>query len=148
MYINKKIDSLGRIVIPKEIRNKLHILDQENLDISLLDDQIVIKKSSDDIYNKHIFDSIIASIKKEISIDINIFSIGGIYYNKNSLILSEQELEQFIKKNETSFKDKNIFPIFYNGILYGGIIYSKNLSYEVEKVLLCFKSFLEKYLEQ
>ena len=44
LYINKKIDSLGRIVIPKEIRKKLRILENENIDISLDNDTIISLK--------------------------------------------------------------------------------------------------------
>ena len=42
----RKIDELGRIVIPKEVRNKLKIRDNENILISADDNKIFIKKYS------------------------------------------------------------------------------------------------------
>ncbi len=42
----RRIDELGRIVLPKEIRRNLGIRDGENLEIFVEDDQIVLKKYS------------------------------------------------------------------------------------------------------
>ncbi len=42
----RRIDELGRIVIPKEIRRHLGIRDGENLEIFTEDDQIILKKYS------------------------------------------------------------------------------------------------------
>lgn len=49
MYVSnyiRKIDELGRIVIPKEIRSKLKIIDNENILIKDENDKIVISKYS------------------------------------------------------------------------------------------------------
>lgn len=60
MYVNsnnyiRKIDELGRIVIPKEVRTKLKIQDNESILISLNDDKINISKYSYlNNYNKFI----------------------------------------------------------------------------------------------
>lgn len=42
--LTRRIDELGRIVIPKEIRRMLAIRDGENLEIIVEDDKIIIKK--------------------------------------------------------------------------------------------------------
>jgi len=42
----RRIDELGRIVIPKDIRKKLHIKDNEPLEIFIEDNEIRIKKYS------------------------------------------------------------------------------------------------------
>ncbi len=42
----RRIDELGRIVIPKDIRKKLHIKDNEPLEVYIRDDEIRIKKYS------------------------------------------------------------------------------------------------------
>ena len=60
MYVNsnnyiRKIDELGRIVIPKEVRNKLKIQDNESILISLDENKINISKYSYlNNYNKFI----------------------------------------------------------------------------------------------
>jgi transcriptional pleiotropic regulator of transition state genes len=40
----RKIDKLGRIVIPKEMRRILHVCDSDALDISFANDEIQIRK--------------------------------------------------------------------------------------------------------
>ena len=45
--IVRRIDELGRIVIPKEIRKTLHIKNGENLEIFINDETIVLKKYSE-----------------------------------------------------------------------------------------------------
>ena len=44
--ITRRIDDLGRIVIPKEIRKNLKIRDNETLEIFIEDDNIILKKFS------------------------------------------------------------------------------------------------------
>ena len=44
--IVRRIDELGRIVIPKEIRKNLHIREGESVEIFLDSDNIVLKKFS------------------------------------------------------------------------------------------------------
>lgn len=49
MYVSnyiRKIDELGRIVIPKEVRNKLKIQENENILINLEKEKIIISKYS------------------------------------------------------------------------------------------------------
>lgn len=43
--ITRKIDDLGRIVIPIELRDRLGIKKQDQLEILINDDSIVLKKS-------------------------------------------------------------------------------------------------------
>lgn len=43
--ITRKVDSLGRVVIPKELRNKLYIEDDiDSFEIFVDDDAIILKK--------------------------------------------------------------------------------------------------------
>ena len=44
--IIRRIDELGRIVIPKEIRKNLRIKEGENLEIYIENDNIILKKYS------------------------------------------------------------------------------------------------------
>ena len=44
--IVRRIDDLGRVVIPKEIRRTLRIRDGEALEIEVRDDNIVLKRYS------------------------------------------------------------------------------------------------------
>lgn len=42
--IIRKVDELGRIVIPVEIRNLFNISEKDSIDISVDDDKIILKK--------------------------------------------------------------------------------------------------------
>ena len=42
--IVRKVDELGRVVIPKEIRNKLDIQEKDPLEIYVQEDCIILKK--------------------------------------------------------------------------------------------------------
>ncbi len=45
--MNRKIDDLGRIVIPKEIRKRLGIHDNDSLEIIVKGKSIILKKIND-----------------------------------------------------------------------------------------------------
>ncbi len=49
--MNRSIDKLGRIVIPKEIRKKLKIEDFSILNIEVVDEKIVLTKNADKMEN-------------------------------------------------------------------------------------------------
>lgn len=149
LYINKKIDSLGRIVIPKEIRKRMHIMENENLDITYENDKVVIKKSSSDLYNKRLFETVLEAIRKQINLNIGIFDINGTYFDKSEIKLSEKEYKRIFEENKYVFENYEVFPINPNGILYGGLILKAEDNDEINyKVCKCFQKFIEKYLEE
>ncbi|MGX4601702.1 AbrB/MazE/SpoVT family DNA-binding domain-containing protein [Faecalimicrobium sp. JNUCC 81] len=43
--IERKLDRLGRIIIPKEIRTKLNFKENQSLNISVVDNAVIITKS-------------------------------------------------------------------------------------------------------
>lgn len=72
----RRIDDLGRIVIPKEIRRNLRIRDGESLEIFVDDEGIVLKKFSVmrniDEYASNLVESLYSLLKKSIVItDLN-----------------------------------------------------------------------------
>ncbi len=44
LYFLKSIDTLGRVVIPKEVRKKLNIDHGDHLEIEIKEDKIILKK--------------------------------------------------------------------------------------------------------
>ncbi len=71
--IVRRIDDLGRVVIPKEIRKSLRIKDGEPLEIMVSDDKIILKKYSsiEDMYM--LLNNLIISVNKIINKNIIIF---------------------------------------------------------------------------
>ena len=74
----RRIDELGRIVIPKDIRKKLRIKNNEPLEIYILDEEIVIKKYS-----------ALPDIKEYIN---NLIEIGNRITNNKYIVTNRTEI--------------------------------------------------------
>lgn len=61
--IVRRIDDLGRIVIPKEIRKTLKIKENESLEVFINDDEIILKKFSNMNDMEKIFNDYISILK-------------------------------------------------------------------------------------
>lgn len=169
----RRIDDLGRIVIPKEIRKSLRIKDGESLEICLDSENIILKKYSElnnlgDFYKNYV-DSINSYIKENIIIvDRNsIVAIAGDlkkkYVNKNI----SPEIDDIIQKRnivvEKEYKDITlvinntvkasyiIAPIIVNGDAIGAVIMlstTRSLDdFDVKTISIASK-FLGKYIEE
>lgn len=80
----RRIDELGRIVIPKEIRKSLAIREGESLEIFTEEDKLILKKYSKfENYQENIND-IVNQIATVFHLDINI-------YDRDKLIVSSNE---------------------------------------------------------
>ena len=86
--IVRKIDNLGRIVIPKEYRKQLNISDQDEIEITLEEDNIIIRKVKCNI-NYRI---IIKEIMKEKGYEN--YSI-----TQKDIELLIKEIDMFLEKN-------------------------------------------------
>ena len=69
----KRIDELGRIVIPKQIRDDFKINNYDELDIFMKDDSIIIKKNIGLLSNKEIIENFIFYVASLINFDIIIY---------------------------------------------------------------------------
>ena len=162
--ISRRIDELGRIVIPKEIRKNLKIRDSDELDITIDGDNIILNKhepfEQDLVINKYIY-----SLGKTLHKNIWLTSKEKIisYYLDNQETLDNLELEnEIIEHLEKRKKYDNlnsnikslaeyyvIYPLIINGDLIGSIIcYSNKKIKEDDEIILTFsQTFLENYLE-
>ena len=81
--IVRRIDDLGRVVIPKEIRDYLAIKTDDCLDISVEKDYIILKKRN-----------LLSESKKMLSdfsnISVNLFKNNIIFTDLNKIILSSK----------------------------------------------------------
>ena len=148
--INKRIDSLGRIVIPKEVRKKLKIVDGENLELSIENDKIIVKKCSTSALDKKVISIVLSLMLEHIDESIIIFDVTGNCYSKKNEIIKLDFLEDFIngKLTEATLNKRFILPIHVDGVLYGGIVLNSELK-EIDKLRLLgiLKTVIEKYLE-
>jgi AbrB family transcriptional regulator (stage V sporulation protein T) len=171
--IVRRIDDLGRIVIPKEIRREFRIREGESLEIFVDNDNIVLRKHSPmeqlkEFASKYI-DSIYPMIKQNILITDRDSIIAGAgplkskYFEKyiseyleNLLLRRDAFVERHIKEIEISpnIKEEGIYsisPIIVNGDAIGlVIIFSStddNLTFIDEKVTDIMANFLSKHIE-
>lgn len=171
--IVRRIDELGRIVIPKEIRKTFRIKEGDSLEIYIENDEnIILKKHS--ILNKmedfaqNFTDSIYSFIKHNIIITNkdNIIAISGPlkkeYINKSISKYLEDTISRRVEMVENYIKEVNLVEdktitgtyvinsIVVNGDVEGLVIVfstEDKIDENDQKVANIASSFLSKYLE-
>lgn len=168
----RRIDELGRIVIPKELRKNLRINEGENIEIYMDDNEnIILKKFSSlkKITDLAMYvvssinqitklnclimdsDSIVAysGVKKGEYQDkyIGSFLLDVLNNKKNCFNSVKENIEIVNGKTEEVYYDVNL--IKQNGDVLGGIILFSNdiINENNQQILDTFSLFLEKYLE-
>ncbi len=169
----RRIDDLGRIVIPKEIRRVLRIKDGESLEIFLDSDNIVLKKYSPigsfeefyknyvdsvyDVLNENIVitdcDKVIAvagpSKKNYIGKNISKVLENAIQNRQNIFIKEKVDAELISNYNEVI--SYTISPIIANGDSIGAFLIvsqNRNLTELEQKATLIASKFLGRYVEE
>ncbi len=166
----RRIDELGRIVIPKEIRRSLRIKEGENLEISVENENIILRKYSlmknlND-FAQNITDSIYSFIDNSIIITDtnNILAVSGPLkkelLNKNIGIDLENKIkrrEEMLEKHKKTLKITDdeiecvyaVSPIIVNSDVIGLVmIIGKENILEVDlKLVQIASKFLTKHLE-
>lgn len=172
--IIRRIDELGRIVIPKEIRKTLRIKEGENIEIYINNDENIILKKYSIIKNlgdfaQNFTDSIYYFLKYNIFItdtDHIIAASGDLKKQlinqeiSDNLLESIKRRENILEKHFKKFKIKEdleveatyiINSIIVNGDAVGLVIMlseKDQLKEEEEKIVSISAQFLAKYLEE
>ncbi len=162
----RRIDDLGRIVIPKEIRKNFKINEGENIEIFVSDNDSIILKKHSTLSNINELANVIVSSFNQIENKIlmitdnsNIITTGkkiekyeltddyfNIIKDRNNIILDKSQ--KFIEPNEGL--NYMISPLILNGDLIGGIILISNEEIKKfdEKVINLINKILINYIEQ
>ena len=164
----RRIDELGRIVIPKEIRKTLRIKEGENLEIFTdSDGSIILKKYSTvaaindiakviidtfyPIFQKKLIitdlNNIIASSDKKIIGSYLSEEISNLITNRKQILNKEVKEIEFVtgQKEEGAYIFK---PLVISGDAVGSIfLISREINAEDEKNMQIIFQFLTKYLE-
>lgn len=169
--IIRRIDELGRIVIPKEIRKNLRIKEGENLEIYIDNETIILKKYSvlknlTDMAT--IYAEVVNSLFKEniiITDTDTVIAASGKYkkklLNKNiseELLSSIQRRENLLESHKKNLKITNeelevtytIHTIVVGGDAVGLVlIFSEDekIDEKIDETCLVAANFLAKYLE-
>ena len=152
----RRIDDLGRIVIPKEIRRTLRIHDGESLEIFVDNEIITLKKYSSLNELANVSKILVESINKEINKDIiitdrdNVIAASGVnkkkYMGKNISSYLENVIND--RKSVRIFNEKVIIA---NGDAVGSAIIvslENNISESEEKLIKIVAEFLGKHVEE
>lgn len=131
----KRIDELGRIVIPKQIRNTFKIKDFDELELFIDSDNIVIKKTGGILLIKDKLDIFLNYIKKYNNIDAfildknnvissNIDNIKDTINFDSSMYLNNQEYLEVKIKDDIYLKGYiKSYQLIYDSNLYGSITF-------------------------
>lgn len=160
----RRIDELGRIVIPKEIRKKMKIRNGDSIDIFVDDQRVVLQKYSPlkdlDIVIKTLLDT----LKKVYNAKIIITDMNKIIATTLSegmdLALSEEYIKIIENKNKVDINQSNIklnnvytintfskvLPIIIYGDLFGSILVM-DCNNKSEEILNLTNLFISDYLE-
>lgn len=129
----RRIDELGRIVIPKEIRHNLQIREGESLEVYVEENAIVLKKFSF-VNNYNLF------LKKLVDSYLSVFNSLLVVTNRDQVIastenniilpenyydtLKDREIKQFLFQKVIDDTDKTltIIPLIVNSDIVGSII--------------------------
>ena len=156
--IVRRIDELGRIVIPKEIRSLMRIKDGDMIEIRFNDDVIKLSKYSKISRIKDIgtvLCGVLHSLTKKIVLlcDTDKFIIGygldvdGNISDRLMSLLNDRRVVEDIKDEYSYF----ISPLIVNSDVVGGVILlSKDSEFvDIDRNLVKMTSqFLEKYIEE
>ena len=167
----RRVDSLGRIVIPKEIRKVLKIKENEQVEINVFNDQIVLNRYSElgeyDIAIVNFINSVKEIYDKDILVtNLNSFVLTTFDFKKllnleispylNSILEERKEVFEWIPINLSLNSLNNeikksfiIKPIIKNGDMLGLIILlsEEKLEEADSKLSEFLMAFLDKYLE-
>ena len=155
--IIRRIDNLGRIVIPKEIRDTLRIKNGDSVEINIEGETITLKKYSE-LNNIIEIETIITNLLKEtlkkdvLITDKDKYIIGTKkeYLNKkiSNELLEILDNRQMIIQKSTN-QNTLINPIIVNGDVIGSIIIISNekITENQIKTVSLLSNFLIKYIE-
>lgn len=166
----RRVDSLGRIVIPKEIRKVLKIKENEQVEINVSGNEIILNRYSE-------LDEYDISLKNLLDVISNVYHVDILITNLNSfkitskeyLYLENKEISPYLAnilddRNEVLEKSKInlslnslesdvektyiIKTLIVNGDSVGLIIFlSDNFELIEPKIVSLMDEYLEKYLE-
>lgn len=124
----KRIDELGRIVIPKEIRNAFKIKNFDEIELSIEDNLIVLKKTAGLEKYKEKFQNLIDYLKEFIKYDLLIIDDKKVIISSNKMYKEDEEICIDLSKNFLEGYIKITKDSFYNGnVLIESLIIDSNL---------------------
>lgn len=165
--IVRRIDELGRIVIPKEIRAKLRIKEGDNLEIYVKEDSVILSKFSNVKSIIDIADKLVETLNIILKNNIIVTDTQSIVVsNRTKFSTKKINVGVLEKLRNSEFVEGNLLSdifisdndecnylaarIIVNGDLKGSLIFLKeeNITITDKELLNMAAKFLSKYLEE
>ncbi len=160
----KTVDSLGRIVIPSQIRKNLNINEDTLLGINVVDNKIVLSKI--DVIESKNNEVLINILKDLLDTDILVTNLNRIVSGTKKDLIGMTLSDRFISivnkrqkslinglqvdENDKKIENLLIYPILKDSVLYGSIvIYLKDIdNFNKNEIILdqIIKLYLETYI--
>lgn len=145
--LTRRIDELGRIVIPKEIRRNLHLRTGELLEINIQDDILTLKKY-DTMNNNINLNILFETLKGFTKGEIYLTNLNEVIYSTNKSLIgrSIEEIPGNII-NSKKTKESNIYKkyqILPNGDPIGFLVIN---TFNSEVLINFIIKLIEKYYE-
>lgn len=134
MGVVRRIDELGRIVIPKEVRRRLHMDSGDLVDISVEEENVVLSKFHPLNHDQEMVASFCDSLKESYQTDLIITNLQKVIYSTLDSNLNEEELDPEFLKRINSYIDKEISAL-------NRIVLTKN--YTIDKDCICYEIYIE-----
>lgn len=138
--LKKRIDSLGRIVLPKPIRDEMKLSDFDELELTFDNESIVLKKSMSIKKYKTKFDNFIILLKKFLSVEIIIVDDFSIISSTNedvkfeNLKDLESDTEMYVEKTPLIFNSNILGYVYF--VFKSKSFESKNILKEIKNILI------------
>lgn len=148
--IVRRIDELGRIVIPKEVRKRLKIDSGDLVDIYVDDVNVILTKFHPLNHDAKMISSFCDSLKATYNVDIVVTNLTNVIYSTFDGVAIDSELDQeflkrinsFLEKEISSFNRLNITKDYC--INRGAIIYNIAINNELYGYLIILDSMISK----
>ena len=119
--IVRRIDELGRIVIPKEVRKRLKIDSGDLVDIYVDDVNVILTKFHPLDHDAKIISSFCDSLKSTYNVDIVVTNLDSVIYSTINEVEVGKALEEEFLKRINSYLEKELSS--FNKILYFGLYF-------------------------
>ena len=108
MGIVRRIDELGRIVIPKEVRKRLRMDSGDLVDISIEEDSVVLSKFHPLNHDQELIASFCTSVKETYQTDMIVTNLHKVVYSTLEYDLNDEALDSEFLKRINSYLNMEI----------------------------------------
>lgn len=108
MGIVRRIDELGRIVIPKEVRKRLRMDSGDLVDISIEEDSVVLYKFHPLNHDQELIASFCTSVKETYQTDMIVTNLHKVVYSTLEYDLNDEALDSEFLKRINSYLNMEI----------------------------------------